>query len=214
MAITVICPACGKALNLKDEFAGKKGKCPACGHVVVVPPKPFELQPVEAPKRMEETPPGPPHPLSETATMTPRATPALTFSEASYWWLWIPVIGWLPFAIPIILPLGPIIIAFPLANRMRFIHEAAAHNGDPLPDSVGAFIGASFTLGYNSVLRTWRATRKMLVEEVADEPVRIPGWNPLLLPLYVLCPALVYMPCIRAMINHWRWHQARGSGTR
>src|SRR5437879_5280096 len=31
------CPACTKALKLKDELAGKKVKCPACGKPVAVP---------------------------------------------------------------------------------------------------------------------------------------------------------------------------------
>ena len=31
------CPACGKTLNVKDEMAGKKGKCPNCGAKVTVP---------------------------------------------------------------------------------------------------------------------------------------------------------------------------------
>ena len=31
------CPACTKALKLKDELAGKKLKCPSCGKPVAVP---------------------------------------------------------------------------------------------------------------------------------------------------------------------------------
>jgi len=31
------CPHCQKALNVKDELAGKKGKCPFCGQALVVP---------------------------------------------------------------------------------------------------------------------------------------------------------------------------------
>ncbi len=31
------CPECGKRLRVRDELVGKKGKCPGCGHVVVVP---------------------------------------------------------------------------------------------------------------------------------------------------------------------------------
>ena len=36
MPIAVKC-ACGKALRVKDEHAGKRGKCPACGQVFVIP---------------------------------------------------------------------------------------------------------------------------------------------------------------------------------
>jgi len=35
MPIRVIC-ACGKAYHFKDEFAGRRAKCPACGGIVVV----------------------------------------------------------------------------------------------------------------------------------------------------------------------------------
>ncbi len=38
MPISVRCPGCGKALTVKDEFAGKKGKCPSCGQIVLIPP--------------------------------------------------------------------------------------------------------------------------------------------------------------------------------
>ena len=34
------CPQCGKKLRVRDELAGKKGKCPGCGNVVVVPTAP------------------------------------------------------------------------------------------------------------------------------------------------------------------------------
>ena len=37
MAITVECEYCGKVLHVKDRLAGKRGKCPGCGHVVKVP---------------------------------------------------------------------------------------------------------------------------------------------------------------------------------
>ncbi len=36
MAILVTCP-CGKQFNVKDELAGKRGKCAGCGKVVTVP---------------------------------------------------------------------------------------------------------------------------------------------------------------------------------
>jgi serine/threonine protein kinase len=37
--ISFSCSQCGKSLSVKDEFAGKKGKCPDCGQGVVVPLK-------------------------------------------------------------------------------------------------------------------------------------------------------------------------------
>jgi hypothetical protein len=36
MAITFSC-SCGKEITVKDQFAGKKGKCPACGAIMQVP---------------------------------------------------------------------------------------------------------------------------------------------------------------------------------
>ena len=36
MAIKVTC-SCGRVLNVKDELAGKKGRCPSCGNVLQVP---------------------------------------------------------------------------------------------------------------------------------------------------------------------------------
>jgi hypothetical protein len=36
MAISVACNQCGKALRVKDEWAGKKAKCPQCGNTFLV----------------------------------------------------------------------------------------------------------------------------------------------------------------------------------
>lgn len=36
MPLTITC-VCGKSYNLKDEFAGRSVKCPACGHVMKAP---------------------------------------------------------------------------------------------------------------------------------------------------------------------------------
>ncbi len=37
MAIKFLCPNCKKVMSVKDEFAGKKGKCPHCAGIVTVP---------------------------------------------------------------------------------------------------------------------------------------------------------------------------------
>src|SRR6266536_3007200 len=37
MAIRFKCPKCGAELNVKDELAGKQGRCPACKNAVTVP---------------------------------------------------------------------------------------------------------------------------------------------------------------------------------
>ncbi len=35
--ITIVCSACQKKLSVKEELAGKKAKCPACGQVLAIP---------------------------------------------------------------------------------------------------------------------------------------------------------------------------------
>jgi hypothetical protein len=144
-------------------------------------------------------------PVPQPSTFASSAKNRLTFTESSCWWLWIPVLSWIPFAIPLVIPLGPIVLGFSLGNKIRFIWEAAAHNGENLPSGGEAFVGSLFTLGYYWVYRTYKATKKMLAEEGTDT---IEGWTAWRLPFYILCPALVYMPLIRAMSEHWQRHVA------
>ena len=35
--ISFQCPSCAKKLSVKEELAGKKGKCPQCRSTIVVP---------------------------------------------------------------------------------------------------------------------------------------------------------------------------------
>lgn len=37
MAIHVICPGCMARFEVSDRFAGKKGPCPKCGHIIEIP---------------------------------------------------------------------------------------------------------------------------------------------------------------------------------
>ena len=37
MALKFTCPHCRKGIRVKEEFAGKKGKCPACQQVLTIP---------------------------------------------------------------------------------------------------------------------------------------------------------------------------------
>ncbi len=48
MAINVTC-RCGKKLAVRDELAGRKGKCPACGSVLEIPALPSAGSPPPAP---------------------------------------------------------------------------------------------------------------------------------------------------------------------
>jgi len=61
MSIIVTCPDCGKRFNVKDEFAGKTGKCPACGGAFVVPAELSEPQVLGSPGSSQR--PGQPLPL-------------------------------------------------------------------------------------------------------------------------------------------------------
>jgi hypothetical protein len=131
----------------------------------------------------------------------------LTFSESTYWWLWIPLLSWLPFCIPLVIPLGPITLGFSLAMKVRFIWEAALHTGENLPSAIENIAASFFTLGYYWVYRTYKATKRMLAEQGTDT---IDGWTAWLLPFYIVCPAIVYMPLIRAMCEHWQRHEAGG----
>ena len=35
--LDVACPGCRRVLKIKEELAGRKGKCPHCGHALTVP---------------------------------------------------------------------------------------------------------------------------------------------------------------------------------
>jgi len=74
MSISFICK-CGKALNVDDEYAGKRAQCPFCKRVMRVPASPSEGQlVVESPKGKEE-------PLSEANVEQVEVEPAT--------WPWI-----------------------------------------------------------------------------------------------------------------------------
>lgn len=66
MAIAVTCGGCRKTFNVKDEWAGKAGKCPACGARITVPMPQLDVleeAPVAAaPPPRPAAPPSPPPP--------------------------------------------------------------------------------------------------------------------------------------------------------
>jgi len=37
MAIPITCPGCGRNFKVRDNMAGRKGKCPACGTILTIP---------------------------------------------------------------------------------------------------------------------------------------------------------------------------------
>jgi len=57
MAIRVQCAGCGAVMNVRDDMAGKRGKCPHCGNIIEVPQPAPTAQP-------PPPPPPPPPPVS------------------------------------------------------------------------------------------------------------------------------------------------------
>jgi len=88
MAIRVICDECGREINVKDEFAGRKGKCPSCGAVIQVPTleeaaaqqaaaeKPVEAPPSEAADEAQPTPEGEPEGETKSCVHCGKSIPA------------------------------------------------------------------------------------------------------------------------------------------
>jgi len=90
MTIRVTCGSCQKLLNVKDEYAGKTGKCPQCGTAIAIPgkkpiaeiadpaktsakPKPV----VGASSKRVENPPATPDPAVSAKSNTRTNPPAL-----------------------------------------------------------------------------------------------------------------------------------------
>lgn len=67
MAIPVTCPSCAVTFKAKDEFAGKKAKCPKCGGRIVVPSPFHGGDTVRMPPPLKR-PPDKPKPADDEAT--------------------------------------------------------------------------------------------------------------------------------------------------
>lgn len=80
MSIRFSC-ACGKAFHLKDELAGKKGKCPQCGEVLNIPHPPAPAdEPVEfdlAPLPPQISKPSTPRPAMSAPRVAAPVPPAM-----------------------------------------------------------------------------------------------------------------------------------------
>jgi hypothetical protein len=63
MVLSLVCESCRKPLRIQEEFAGKRVKCPACGHVQVAVPPEKTAAVAESPL----PPPEPPPPRLELA---------------------------------------------------------------------------------------------------------------------------------------------------
>ncbi len=90
MAIRVKCAGCGVVLNVKDEMAGRRGKCPRCGATLEIPvvgsvgawPGPSPLQRAAAPQLVAPPPPGLP-PAAAAAAGVSDKSQAVTFILAA-----------------------------------------------------------------------------------------------------------------------------------
>lgn len=135
----------------------------------------------------------------------------------TYWWMWIPIIGWLPFFLSFLLPLplGPFVLGFGKRARFNFLDEAYLHSNEI--ESLGWASGfmncwtSYFTLGYDVVCRTYKILKKMRGQHQLEEEKGHFKWNPVWLLIYPFCPALVFMPLIKAMDDHWQRHIQRNS---
>lgn len=80
MPIALSC-ACGRALNIKDEFAGRKIRCPDCKSILAVPAEPkdpedFALEVLRADEPEEDAPPPRGERRSAIQTEPPEGLPA------------------------------------------------------------------------------------------------------------------------------------------
>jgi serine/threonine protein kinase len=67
--ISFACPGCGEKFRVKDELAGKRGKCPKCKAAIMLP----AVGPVDGPTLMPAGGPAP-LPIAEGATLNPSAS--------------------------------------------------------------------------------------------------------------------------------------------
>ncbi len=76
MPIPVTCGGCGKTFNVKDDWAGRAGKCPGCGGRITVPGPALQAEAAPAPPPYA----APPQPQAPP----PYAAPAPPFAPQGY----------------------------------------------------------------------------------------------------------------------------------
>ena len=69
MGIRFLCDACGKKLNIKEDLAGKKGRCPKCNARIEIPTE-STLDEGSTGRKSEEQKTGVPHPAPEATVET------------------------------------------------------------------------------------------------------------------------------------------------
>ena len=78
MAIEFVCPSCGRALKLRDEAAGKRGRCPHCKAVITVPENAVsEDDLIEIVPTQPSGPPKPPPLPPKSPEPEPEAPPSI-----------------------------------------------------------------------------------------------------------------------------------------
>ncbi|HEX6986423.1 MAG TPA: MJ0042-type zinc finger domain-containing protein [Planctomycetaceae bacterium] len=107
MAIEFECPACDATIRVKDEAAGKKGRCPKCRTLLLVPDPGPDEEPAPAPPEPE-----PPAPPLAVAPPAPAAPPEPAVEPE-------PPVEPEPVAAPVIDPSGP----FPLVAKPAFVRQ-------------------------------------------------------------------------------------------
>jgi hypothetical protein len=79
VAIETICSGCGQKLSVADENAGKRARCPACGHIYTIPAV------SQLPTGPAAFSPGPDSPFAGNASPLQNTTDSSTNDGLQYW---------------------------------------------------------------------------------------------------------------------------------
>lgn len=116
--ITFSCPACDKNLHVRDEFAGKKARCPNCLHIFTIP-ETNAIVDAEAEKDFQQPePPQPTHISAEPGSLQPPQADAQIQRRKPilFWVFWVSII----FIIGLVI-MGISGIIWPPASGILFI---------------------------------------------------------------------------------------------
>lgn len=156
MAIDFACQSCGKSFSVKDELGGKKGKCTACGAVMIVPsasvfrPAPMAV-PVSVPTHPVVIPTPQParEPVAAPKGGNPVSIASLVLGIVAVLICWMPFLGL--FALPVAALgalLGVVGLAVAIAGRRSGLTASGVGAGLSLLAAIasilitGAFAGA------------------------------------------------------------------------
>lgn len=113
MAISVTCPGCRKRLNVRDDWAGRSGTCPACGTQINIPANPTPPPPIRLERGHVEG-------AVSVNVHTPKRSSSLGIASLvtgvlGFLFCWVPLIGILSIpvsGIGLLLGLAGLIVAF------------------------------------------------------------------------------------------------------